>query len=252
MCYFFGLQINTEKQRLLEPFGIRLDEDAPVSACRSGFEYARWPVLHRNEETGKTELVSFHWEFIPGWITDEQALIAARKKGVPWLNARSETLLSSNLFGPSARKRRCLVPVTHFFEWRHYRPEGAARPIAYPYFIGMADNSIFYLAGIWQYWTDRSTGELLGTFAVVTTAANALMRQIHNTKLRQPTILTPDLAEAWLAETTDETRIAELAGFCIYPEKLAAWPIVKEFRQASHPTQPAAYPELPEIKADSR
>ena len=248
MCYFFGLQINTEKQRLLEPFGIRLDENAPVSACRSGFEYARWPVLHRNEETGKTELVSFHWEFIPGWITDEQALIAARKKGVPWLNARSETLLSSKMFGPAARKRRCLIPVTHFFEWRHVQPPGASKPVAYPYLIGMKDQAVFYLAGIWQNWTDRSTGEVIPTFAVVTTTANSLMAEIHNTKKRQPTILDNNMALQWLDASLSDHHIEEISRFSIEPGKLRAHLVGKDFRRSANPTEGYLYPELTPLK----
>lgn len=247
MCYFFGLQINTEKQGLLEPFGIRLGDDTPISSCRSGFEYAQWPVLYRNEKNGGLEAGNFHWEFIPAWIADQRALIDARKKGVPWLNARGETLLGSKMFGDAARKRRCLVPVTHFFEWRHFKFRDALKPQAYPYFIGMKDKSVFYLAGIWQKWTDRSTGEMTGTFAVVTTAANSLMRLIHNTKERQPTLFDSEMASEWLDGSLNEQQIARLALYQCPAEKLDAYTVSKDFRLSATPTAAFQYRELPPL-----
>ena len=38
------------------------------------------------------------------------------------------------------------------------------------------------MAGIWQPWTDRETGEYVETFAIVPIKASKLMEQIHNTK----------------------------------------------------------------------
>lgn len=247
MCYFFGLQINTEKLLIAEPFKISLDEEMPVSACRSGFEYGSWPVLYRNEQSGEIETGNFHWEFIPNWISNEEALLAARKKGVPWLNARCETLLSSKMFGDAARKRRCLIPITHFFEWRHYQPPGAKKPVAYPYCIGRIDGGICFLAGIWQYWTDRSTGELVPTFAVVTTGANSLMAEIHNTKKRQPTLLPADKALEWLDPSLCDQQIEAIAGFRIESDQLFAHPVGKDFRSSANPTETYRYPELPEL-----
>jgi len=56
--------------------------------------------------------------------------------------------------------------------------------IKYPYHIGVKDREYFYMAGIWQAWTDTETGECVETFAIVTTAANRLMEQVHNSKKR--------------------------------------------------------------------
>jgi len=46
------------------------------------------------------------------------------------------------------------------------------------------------MAGIWQLWKDTETGEYVETFSIVTTSANKLMEQIHNSTKRMPTILT--------------------------------------------------------------
>ena len=131
-------------------------------------------------------------------------LKAARKQGIPWLNATSEKLLDSKMFRSAALKRRCLVLATHFFEWRHYKPEGEKKPKAYPYMIELNDANYFYMAGIWQPWTDKETGETMDTFAIVTTRANSFMSEVHNTKKRQPAILNEDLAWEWIMEDISE------------------------------------------------
>ena len=86
--------------------------------------------------------------------------------------------------------RGCLVLSNGFYEWRHVFPIGKkyGKPlktaVKYPYHIGLKDKEYFYIAGIWQPWKDVETGEYVETFSVVTTAANKIMEQIHNSKKR--------------------------------------------------------------------
>ena len=63
----------------------------------------------------------------------------------------------------------------------------------YPYYISLKDRGYFYMAGIWQPWNDKTTGEHVETFAIITSKANKLMEQVHNSKKRMPTILNHDL-----------------------------------------------------------
>lgn len=60
------------------------------------------------------------------------------------------------------------------------------------------------MAGIWQPWVDKETGESIDTFAIVTTKANELMSVIHNSKIWMPTILPEDLAWKWIMEDISE------------------------------------------------
>ena len=98
------------------------------------------------------------------------------------------------MFRDAALKRRCLIPASYFFEWRHFKAPEEKKPVTYPYTIGVKDQEYFYIAGIWQHWIDKSTGERIETVALITTAANTVMSQIHNTKNRMPTILPEELA----------------------------------------------------------
>jgi putative SOS response-associated peptidase YedK len=188
-----------------------------------------------------------HWEFIPAWVKTMDEVKAARKQGIPWLNATSEKLLQSNMFRNAALHRRCLVLASHFYEWRHYRPTGSKKDISYPYTIGVDNANYFYMAGIWQTFTDTSTGEMMDTFAIVTTAANELMQTIHNTKRRMPTILTESLAYEWIMKDLPEERIKEIASFQFPSEKMYAHTIAKDFKIHEYPTAKFMYAELPEL-----
>jgi putative SOS response-associated peptidase YedK len=219
-----------------------------LQILKDGFRYSDSIIITKKNEND-IEASAMHWEFIPPWIKNHTELVAARKQGIPWLNATSEKLLESNMFKPAALKRRCLVLATHFYEWRHYKPERAKKEISYPYVIRTTQD-YFYMAGIWQPWTDKETGEVINTFAIVTTNANDLMKEIHNTKKRMPTILTEDLAYEWIMEDISEERIKEISSYQYPPEFMDAHTIAKDFKMAEDPTEEFIYEELPVLDVD--
>jgi putative SOS response-associated peptidase YedK len=91
------------------------------------------------------------------------------------------------MFRKAALNRRCLLLSSGFYEWRYFSGK------AYPYFIRVKGQKVFYMAGIWQPWTDKETGERLTTFALITTEANKLLARIHTKRKRMPVILTEEL-----------------------------------------------------------
>jgi putative SOS response-associated peptidase YedK len=107
---------------------------------------------------------------------------AARKP----INARSETAGSSGMFAA----RRCLVPANAFYEWKAL-PDGKQ-----PYAIARVDGAPVTFAGIWEGWR-APDGEVVRTFAILTTSANGTMAQMHD---RMPVILEPDQWSMWLGE----------------------------------------------------
>ena len=88
-------------------------------------------------------------------------------------------------FRESFRRRRCLVPVDAFYEWK--RQDGVRQP----YRIFRADGRPLALAGLWAGWKNPETDEVRRTFTIVTTTPNAVVAELHN---RMPVIV-PD--EAW-------------------------------------------------------
>jgi hypothetical protein len=99
-------------------------------------------------------------------------------------------------FREAYRKRRCILPVDGFSEWR------ASKAGKQPYAIAMKDGSPFGIAGIWENWKDSATGEWVRTFAVITVPANDLVTQIHD---RMPAILKPEGYVRWLSRSRIRT-----------------------------------------------
>jgi putative SOS response-associated peptidase YedK len=54
------------------------------------------------------------------------------------------------------------------------------------------------MAGLYEDWTDRESGEVIQTCTIITTAANPFMEKIHNTKKRMPVILPRENENSWI------------------------------------------------------
>lgn len=133
---------------------------------------------------GERYLTPMRWGFIPHWYkspTDGPLLI----------NARSETITEKPAFRDAVQKRRCLVPVSGFFEW--HRTAGKGKE---PWYFTQEGADLFALGGIWQAWTSPETGQRQVTCAVVTTAAGDRMSEIHH---REPVVIDPTDFSDWLA-----------------------------------------------------
>ncbi len=236
MCYYNGIRVaKGEYAKLMKEDILLAKYDRPL---QSGFSYENWPVILDKKAKTVSELA--HWEFIPFWYKSMEEVEASRKKYTT-LNAKGETLLTSRIYKEAARERRCLVLSSGFYEWRHYKGK------AYPYHIKVKGKDLFYMAGVWQGWTDKETGERLDTFALITTEANELMTQVHTNKKRMPTILTDETAEAWMSPDISEREIKKIATYHT-TDLLEAQTIRKDFRTADDPMEPYEYEELPPLK----
>lgn len=112
------------------------------------------------------------------------------------LNAMHETIYEKPSFRISATHKRCLIPATSYTEWQRTDVNNAkCKKIKYE--IGLS-NQLFSFAGLWSEWTNKDSCEIIETFTIVTSAADELMTDIHNTKKRMPFILCPDQEAAWL------------------------------------------------------
>jgi putative SOS response-associated peptidase YedK len=136
-------------------------------------------VVQRDE---RRALTSYRWGLIPHWA--ENPRIASRT-----FNARAETVATAPAFRDSFRRKRCLVPVDGFYEWKR---EGSVRQ---PYRVFRADGRPLVLAGLWAGWRDPTTGEVRRTFTIVTTAPNAMLAELHD---RMPVIVPDDAWDRWL------------------------------------------------------
>ncbi|MEY4552843.1 MAG: hypothetical protein RL099_1171, partial [Bacteroidota bacterium] len=168
MCYFNSLV--APKGAAISLSGTTKQLDPINRPLQSGFSYHNWPIIKGSTQNFTIE--NAHWELIAPWVKNTQEAQVGREK-FNTLNATAERLLESKLFKRAALNHRCLVLSSGFYEWRHYKPAGAKKEIAYPYFITLTNQPLFYMAGIYQPWTDKETGETMDTFSIVTTKANA-------------------------------------------------------------------------------
>ncbi|MBP7272665.1 MAG: SOS response-associated peptidase [Saprospiraceae bacterium] len=149
-----------------------------------GFQFPKTPII-TNKQTDEIQL--FNWGLIPFWAKDDTI-----KKNT--LNARFETINEK----PSFRNiinNRCLVLADGFYEWKWLDEKGKQKQ---KYELTLPDNETFAFGGLWSEWLDKSTGELVYTYTILTIAANELMSRIHNTKKRMPIIVSASNEKRWL------------------------------------------------------
>lgn len=150
-------------------------------------------------------LTSFRWGLIPSWAKE-------RKIGARTINARSESAAEKPMYRSSFTRRRCIVPVDGFYEWRQM-----ARG-KLPHYIYAADGKPLAVAGLWSVWSDPETDERILSCTILTGRPNSMVEKIHD---RMPVILPPDRWEAWLDPTnTDKEFVRGLMG--VYPAGLMA------------------------------
>ena len=249
MCNYMGCNVNRGQYIRLKQIEKELGTIAALKELekmKSGFNYSNSAIV-KKAGPDDIEITLAHWEFIPPWIKNMDEVVAARNQGIPRLNAKAENLLNSKMWRPAALNKRCLVLASHFYDWRHYQPEGSKKELAYPYVINLNNQDYFYMAGIYNTWTDKNTGETMDTFAIVTTVANELMKIIHNKKKRMPTILPEDLAWEWIMEDLSEERIQQIASYQLPSDEMYAYTIAKDFRKSTDPLAPFEYEELPDL-----
>jgi putative SOS response-associated peptidase YedK len=260
MCFYNGININRAEHIKLKKIEKEIGQYKELlkRPMQSGFAFDTWPVIKPKNGGKDFDLVMMHWELIPFYIKTMAELEHFRKGGLNsktgkkdpprnTLNAIGEEMLDKVSYKQAALKRRCLVLSSGFYEWRHFTPAGTKKDIAYPYHITLPGHEYFFMAGIWQPWTDQETGETLETFSIVTTKANSLMAQVHNKKKRMPLILPDNLAWEWIQDGLSPERIAEFAHYSFPADKMEAYTIAKEFRTSEDPAEPFDYAELPEI-----
>ncbi len=147
-------------------------------------------VIRRHPETGEYHRNRLIWGLIPNWVKEADG---GRKP----INAKAETIATLPSFRAAYAKRRCLVPIDNFFEWRKTKPPKR------PYAIGMKDGSAFALAGLWEAWRHPGTGEIVRSFCIITCPANGLIGEIHD---RMPVIIPREAYDRWLSPIESDPR----------------------------------------------
>lgn len=184
MC--FHSQHTANAQALKNRFKARFQEEIKFSPSNevNGFTHSYLPIV-TNEEPDALQL--YQWGLLPKWAKDE-------KFQQNTLNAKLETIAEKTSF-KAVEFQRCLIPATGFYEWKWLDGKGKSKE---KHLIQVENSPIFCFAGLWSKWIDPLSGILRGTYTILTTEANPLMAEIHNSKKRMPVILDISAEEEWL------------------------------------------------------
>ncbi len=198
MC--FNISIARQKKYIEKQFNAHFvkPEEFKKAYHVSAFKTPFHPVITSDDPD---QIKLFQWGLIPFWAENIET---ANKIKYQTLNARSETIFNKPSFKYSINKRRCLIIVDGFFEYRDQNR------IKYPYYIRFKNKQLFALAGIWDSWSAKNKDQTIETFSIITTRANPLLSKIHNIKKRMPVILLDENQKDWLDLKLTKNRIKDL------------------------------------------
>ena len=156
------------------------------------------PVVRRGRQpTRKREAAALRWGLVPAWSP-------APTTPTLLINARAESAAEKPAFREALRHRRCAVPADGFYEWKRT----AHGPM--PWLFEHATGGLLLLAGLWERWAGPGV-EPLESFAVLTTAPNALVAPLHD---RMPALIPAAALDEWLDADTPPARLAQLLAPC--------------------------------------
>ena len=190
----------------------RFDTANPVANLPTSWNIAptqqAW-VVRRQAQTGARHLDPLTWGLLPSWADPARAPRP--------INARAETVRGTALFRDAFARRRAIVPASAFYEWRRVATAGG-KPVKEPFAIARTDGAPLAMAGIWERHRGEG-GEIVRSFAVLTCAANATLRPLHE---RMPVVLEPADWPLWLGEAEgDVAGLLRPAG----EDVLRLWPV---------------------------
>lgn len=204
-------------------------------------------------KNGQPYLNEFEWGLIANYMNTPELI---KKYRTQTANAKSEKLSDKNSEWYKIRHQRCLIAVDGIYESRKIND----RVSKVPYFIKLKDSEKILLPGLYNYSPrpDVETGEMKGTFAVLTRAANDVMKKIHNegpNLHRMPVFMKPQQALRWIEEGLTDQEITDFLTYEIPSEELEVWPVYKLRTTKPRPDgkekyEPFVYNNLPELGND--
>jgi len=224
MCYDISFKSSVKTVRdyfpeiIIDP-QLTLDFDNVHVLAQS---FSRNPVVIFEDATYK--LKNFEWGVIADYMNSPEKI----KQGRAWMcNAQSEKIIGEKKsFWHRIRKKRCLIPVSGIYEHREIK--GWKNKV--PYFVQLKDRELFCLPGLYNYspLPDPETGEVTGTFTIITRPANDIMARIHNggsNAFRMPLFLTRELEMKWLLPDLTDQEISEILSFEMPSENMIHRPV---------------------------
>lgn len=151
------------------------------------------PVALTDHKTGEKLLRYAYWSLVPVWAKE-------MKLRFPTFNARSETVTEKASFKSQVKSRRCVIPVSGFYEWTGPRSSRTPHAIFGP-------RPILPMAGLYSWWHEPEASDGEGwrlTATILTRTSAGAMTDLHD---RMPIFLADDLVSDWLDPDTEGDQL---------------------------------------------
>jgi putative SOS response-associated peptidase YedK len=165
----------------------RLTLDQPAQNTRARYNVCPTTTIDTIvARDGNRELVPMCWGLVPSWWSKP-----LKELRLATFNARAETVAEKPMFRGAFKRTRCLIPVSGYYEWRD-TPNGKQ-----PWYFTARDGSpALTIAGLWDEWRDRESGETLRSCTMIITEPNTFVAEVHD---RMPVLLAEEGFEPWLS-----------------------------------------------------
>jgi putative SOS response-associated peptidase YedK len=157
------------------------------------------------------------WGLIPAWWSKP-----LKELRLATFNARAETVAEKPFFRGPFKSKRCLIPVSGYYEWQD-APGGKQ-----PWYFTAADGSpALTIAGLWDEWRDKASGETLKSCTMIITEPNKFVAGVHD---RMPVLLAVKDCEPWLNAKAGKEVLHPAA-----EEMLKKWSVSKRVNSSRAP-----------------
>lgn len=191
-----------------------IEKDAPVLI--EFMNKAAGSELARRITVSKCRPMKISGEIKP---TDIVTVIAPDKKGnravypmswgftlpnsnKPVVNARTETASSKPMFKDSWASRRCIIPASWYYEWKHLKSSDGRVKTGDKYMIQPEGSEVTWLCGLYR------IEEGFPVFTVLTREPSDELSEIHD---RMPLILPEDKIDEWIYPGTKAEAMLKYA-----------------------------------------
>ena len=153
-----------------------------------------WVIRGKLDASAPYTAIEARWWLTPSWAKEISTKYSM-------FNARAESLEKSPAFRTPFRRKRCVVPVSGFYEWQR------AKDRNHPYYITPTENRASMLAGLWDEWLNPEDDQVLTSFTIVTCEAADPIKFLHH---RQPVMLSMNEVAIWLSHDADTNNLHSL------------------------------------------
>jgi putative SOS response-associated peptidase YedK len=173
------------------------------------------------DNAGERRLEQMRWGLVPSWWSKP-----LKDLKLATFNARAENVAEKPFFREAFKRQRCLIPVSGYYEWQD-TPSGK-QPC---YFTARDGSPASTIAGLWDEWQDKVSGETLKSCTMIVTSPNKFVAEVHD---RMPVLLAQKDFEPWLSGSAGLELLKPADD-----DLLQNWPVSKRVNSSRAPDEDA-------------